>query len=75
MFILRLLLELLQNKFKEIEDRGTWFAYTPLSIILPFTASSTSNLLRSLVNLFGFNVTARRFYIFKASPKLLWESL
>lgn len=28
MFILRSLLEPLQNKFKEIEDRGTWFVYT-----------------------------------------------
>lgn len=75
MFILRSLLEPLQKKFKDVGERGTWFIYTLLSIILPFTASRTSNLLRSLTVLFGFNLTARRFYIFMASKKLPWEAL
>lgn len=75
MFILRSLLEPLQNKFKNTQERGIWFVYTLLSIILPFTVSRTSNLLRSLINVFSFEMTARRFYIFMASPKLPWESL
>lgn len=75
MFILRSLLISLQKKFKDVKERGTWFVYTLLSIILPLTASRASNLLRSLTTLFGFNITTRRFYIFMASPKLPWEAL
>jgi hypothetical protein len=75
MFILRSLLEPLQTKFKDIGERGTWFIYTLLSIILPFTASRASNVLRSLTTLFGFDISSRRFYIFMASRKLPWEAL
>jgi len=33
------------------EERGAWFIYTLLAIILPFTSSRTSNLLRALKTL------------------------
>jgi hypothetical protein len=46
-----------------------------LAIIVPFTSSMTSNLLRSLQTLFGLDLNRRRFYAFMASPKLPWERL
>ena len=75
MFILRSLLTVLQTEFKDKGRRGVLFAYTLLSIILPFTACRASSLLRSLLTLFKVSITQRRFYIFMASPKLSWESL
>lgn len=75
MFILRSLLCSLQTEFKDKSQRSTLFIYTLLSIILPFTASRTSTLLRSVVTLFGVIITQRRFYIFMASPKLPWDRL
>jgi IS4 transposase len=75
MFILRSLLSPLQIEFKDKFQRGALFVYTLLSIILPFTASRASGLLRSVVALFEINITQRRFYIFMASPKLPWERL
>lgn len=74
MFILRSLLRPLQKEFSG-KDRGRWFVYTLLSIILPFTGSRASNVLRSLTELFGFEITRRRFYTFMGSPKLPWERL
>jgi hypothetical protein len=62
-------------EFTDKTKRGTWFVYTLLSIILPFTASRASHLLRSVITLFGLKITQRRFYIFMASPKLPWERL
>jgi len=56
MFILRDLLSLLQLQFSETKQgrrRSIWFSYTLLAIIVPFTSSITSNLLRSLNTLFG----------------------
>lgn len=75
MFILRSLLESLQIEFKDKGQRGALFIYTFLSIILPFTASRASNLLRSVTTLFGVKISQRKFYIFMASPKLPWERL
>lgn len=75
MFILRSLLSTLQTEFKDKSQRSLLFVYTLLSIILPFTASRTSALLRSIVTLFSLSITQRRFYIFMASPKLPWERL
>ena len=79
MFILHSLL----NDFKEDfapsrkgDERSTWFIYTIIAIIIPFTSSKTSNLLRCLQTLFGFSLmTGRRYYTFMASPKLPWEKL
>ena len=51
MFILRDLLVPLQEEFSKTEQgqkRKVWFAYTLLAVVIPFTSSITSNLLRAL---------------------------
>jgi len=78
MFILRDLLIPLQEEFsdtKQGEKRKIWFAYTLLAIVVPFTSSITSNLLRSLQTLFGLEVQSQRFYTFMASSTLPWKKL
>ena len=78
MFILRDLLRPLQTQFSDSRlgrERAHWFVFTLLAIIVPFTSSMTSNLLRSLQTLFGLDLNHRRFYAFMASPKLPWERL
>ena len=57
MHILHSLFSELKEEFvhsKKGEERGAWFICTLLAIILPFTSSRTSNLLRALKTLFGF---------------------
>ena len=56
-------------------SRGQLFIYTLLSITIPFTSSMTSNLLRSLVTLFGFSLKKPLYYRFMASPTLPWNKL
>ncbi len=78
MFILRDLLRPLQTQFSNSDlgqERAHWFVFTLLAIIVPFTSSMTSNLLRSLQTLFGLELNHRRFYGFMASPKLPWQRL
>ena len=78
MFILRDLLTPLQASFSNTSlgrQRAHWFVFTLLAVIVPFTSSMTSNLLRSLQTLFGLDVNRRRFYTFMASSKLPWEGL
>ncbi|NNJ83774.1 MAG: hypothetical protein HKP13_02385 [Gammaproteobacteria bacterium] len=78
MFILRDILTPLQATFSDNKlgrERAHWFALTLLSVIMPFTSSMTSNLLRSLQALFGLALTRRRFYTFMASPTLPWSRL
>ncbi len=79
MHILHLLLAELKAEFawsKKGEERGLWFIYTLLAIILPFTSSKTSNLLRALRTLFGFvDITRKRYYTFMASTRIPWKSL
>lgn len=78
MFILRDLLSALQTPFSDSNlgrERAHWFVFTLLAIIVPFTSSMTSNLLRSLQSLFGLELDRRRFYTFMASSKLPWERL
>ena len=79
MHILHSLLKEFKKEFdysKKGEERGTWFLYTLLAIIIPFTSSKTSNLLRCLKTLFGFTVISkRRYYTFMASPKIPWTNL
>ncbi|RDH86543.1 MAG: transposase, partial [endosymbiont of Lamellibrachia luymesi] len=56
MFILRDLLTALQAPFSTSSlgrERAHWFVFTLLAVIVPFTSSMTSNLLRSLHTLFG----------------------
>ena len=67
MFILRDLITPLQTQFSQTplgRERASLFAYTLLSIIIPFTSSITSNLLRSLEILFGIALKMKRFYTF-----------
>jgi DDE superfamily endonuclease len=78
MFILRDLLQPLQAHFSETDlgrERASLFAYTLLSVIVPFTSSMTSNLLRSLEILFGIAIKKKRFYTFMASTTLPWQGL
>ncbi|MEE9412634.1 MAG: hypothetical protein V3V22_06230, partial [Methylococcales bacterium] len=76
MFILRDLLLALQTAFSTTDlgrERAHWFIFTLLAIIVPFTSSMTSNVLRSLQTLFGLEITQQRFYTFMASPCLPWN--
>lgn len=79
MHILHSLLTELKEEFawsKKGQERGSWFIYTLLAIILPFTSSRTSNLLRTLITLFGFSyVKKKRYYTFMASTKIPWKAL
>jgi len=78
MFILRDLLPPLQAHFSETNlgrERASLFAYTLLSIIIPFTSSMTSNLWRCLGILFGIEIKKKRFYTFMASSTLPWQRL
>ena len=78
MFILRDLLTPLQEEFsntKQGQKRKVWFAYTLLAVVLPFTSSITSNLLRALHTLFGLEIQSQRFYTFMGSTTLPWKAL
>ena len=78
MFILRDLLVPLQGEFsntKQGRKRKVWFAYTLLAVVVPFTSSITSNLLRALQTLFGLDIQSQRFYTFMASTTLPWKGL
>ena len=79
MIILHEILEKLKNEFalsRKGGERGTWFIYTIVAIIVPFTSSKTSNLLRCLKGLFGFaGIRKKRYYTFMASPKIPWQRL
>ena len=78
MLILRDLLPPLQTAFSNTtlgRQRAQWFVYTLLAVIVPFTSSMSSNLLRTLHTLFGVAISRRRFYTFMASPTLPWERL
>lgn len=73
------LLKRFKNDFthsRKGEERSQWFIHTILAIIFPFASSKTSNLLRCLKTIFGFNyITKRRFYTFMASSKIPWTRL
>ena len=78
MFILRDLLTPLQQQFsstKQGRKRKIWFAYTLLAVVIPFTSSMTSNLLRALQTLFGLDIESQRFYTFMGSTTLPWKAL
>lgn len=78
MFILRDLLTPLQAEFSNTtqgQKRKVWFAYTLLAVVVPFTSSITSNLLRALQTLFGLKLQSQRFYTFMASSTLPWKGL
>lgn len=78
MFILKDLLTPLQEQFsdtKQGQKRKIWFAYTLLAVVIPFTSSNTSNLLRALQTLFGLEIKNQRFYAFMTSATLPWRAL
>jgi len=79
MFILHEILTNLKSEFatsRKGHERGSWFVYTILAILVPFTSSKTSNILRCLKALFGITgIGKKRFYTFMASPKLPWQRL
>ena len=78
MFILSNLLIPLQQEFsntKQGQKRKVWFAYTLLAVMVPFTSSITSNLLRALQTLFGLEIQSQRFYTFMGSTTLPWKGL
>ena len=79
MIILHDILGKLKNEFahsRKGDERGIWFVYTIVAIIIPFTSSKTSNILRCLNTLFGFTgIRKKRFYTFMASPKIPWKPL
>jgi len=79
MIILHDILKKLKNEFvnsRKGAERGIWFIYTIVAIIVPFTSSKTSNLLRCLKGLFGFaGIRKKRYYTFMASPKIPWQRL
>lgn len=78
MFIVRDLLTPLQEEFSKTQQgqkRKIWFAYTLLAVVVPFTSSITSNLLRSLQTLFGLEIQSQRFYTFMGSTTLPWKAL
>jgi hypothetical protein len=55
------------------QERARWFLLALQAILLPITASRTSNLLRTLATVFGWHPDQTRFYTFMASPKLPWD--
>ena len=57
---------------KHGQERARWFMLTLQAILLPITASRTSNLLRTIATLFGVVIGAAKFYTFMASVKLPW---
>jgi len=79
MLILHSLLDELKDEFAPSgkgKERSVWFLHTLLAIILPFTSSRTSNLLRVFRTLFGFaEIGKKRYYTFMASPKIPWDRL
>jgi hypothetical protein len=79
MIILHDILKKLKNEFahsRKNDERSIWFIYTIVAIIVPFTSSKTSNLLRCLKALFGFaGIRKKRYYTFMASPKIPWQRL
>jgi hypothetical protein len=79
MIILHDIVKKLKNEFahsRKNDERSIWFIYTIVAIIVPFTSSKTSNLLRCLKALFGFaGIHKKRYYTFMASPKIPWQRL
>lgn len=78
MFILRDLLSPLQQEFSKTaqgQRRKDWYIYTLLAVIIPFTSSITSNLLRPQQTLLGMKIESQRFYTFMANTTLPWNRL
>jgi hypothetical protein len=75
MSILRTLAADFQSLFPATDrgrERARWFVLTLQAILVPITASRTSNLLRAIETLFGLAIDQSRYYTFMASVKLPW---
>ena len=46
------------------QERWQWFVLTLQAILVPITASRTSNLLRAIATLFGVQIAQSRYYTF-----------
>ena len=44
------------------QERARWFILTLQAILVPITASRTSNLLRAIATLFGVTIAQSRYY-------------
>jgi hypothetical protein len=78
MSILRTLANDFQTLFPATDkgqERFRWFVLTLQAILVPITASRTSNLLRAIETLFGVRIAEWRYYTFMASVKLPWTRM
>ena len=57
------------------QERWRWFLLTLQAILVPITASRTSNLLRAMATWFGVDMAPSRYYTLMASVKRRWESV
>lgn len=57
------------------QERWRWFMLTVQAILVPITASRTSNLLRAIATLFGVQIGQSPYYAFMASVKLRWAGV
>jgi hypothetical protein len=57
------------------QERWRWFMLTLQAILVPITASRTSNLLRAIATLFGVQIGQSPYYAFMASVKLRWAGV
>ena len=76
------ILRTLANDFQSLfpptdkgQERLRWFILTLQAILVPVTASRTSNPLRAIETLFGVSIAEWRYYTFMASVKLPWEPM
>ncbi len=78
MSILRTLANDFQTLFPATDkgqERFRWFVLTLQAILVPITASRTSNLLRAIETLFAVRIAQWRYYTFMASVKLPWTRM
>jgi hypothetical protein len=78
MTILRTLANDFQTLFPATDkgqERLRWFILTLQAILVPITASRTSNLRRAIETLFGVSIAEWRYYTFMASVKLPWARM
>jgi hypothetical protein len=57
------------------QERWRWFVLTLQAILVPITASRTSNLRRAITTLFGVEIAQSRYSTFMASMKRRWASV
>ena len=57
------------------QQRWRWFMLTLQAILVPITASRTSNLLRAITTLFGVQLGQSPYYAFMASVNLRWKEV